>query len=908
MSYVNCGSSGPSHAPTWIAECKTVKGNIYHSTFGVGDSFTAAKNAAATDMLIQLEAAATSAAHRPQPVPEMQDSQAVFSTTSIMSRLRVSPVKLEFEPQYRHKHRIGDKVLVYIYKHVGEGNLELVGVELNPGPFVRVVVPNDFDVAMVGFKLIKLFSENGETFFDSWLFEHQPKEDRIIVIGLNDVAVSAIPDIGAGVDSVTLQLHPVTFIGDEDEVQEAVNSLNDFANKARSMQLCSYDEWKALNHNKIMHAINGNMSVSYHMCNVCHKPTTFIDDQCQRCVVITEDARRYVTPQVAEPVQISGSSFESYLQKARNRANHALNGNCDSDEGEILVFDCPDCGGDMLKVDEDLFHSLPTCASSNAAQSKPSTSFSDSYRFSSALSSVEPVADSQYDAVMAAKHNALMHAQNGNNQKKGQTVSTKQFTNNKMKKMKKAAKKIRARAKVPGRKVYLGGAPIPKEVKLTIERATAVLRTKGFNDNEVRFIIQMCDPFHDLDLAPGKPPSKTQGMSVVRKITNELTITKPTGLAAGATWGAYICNIPLGVNNVDYFNTGSAAVTVLQDEKSGVSSIMQFTGVDASSISPTTYLGGKDRQCEGTTIRTFAMGTTQSPWVNDNNASVYSNQYFIPYMAAPTGGSGQAVVPPGPHRLCGLAYEVVDQTPRLYTGGSIGVFRQNPALQQGMMVNDAPTPDRQILCNLFRAPPTITNARAKPNWQTWPFPKGAYVVCTPATEVIEPVAFGSKNSIMMGADIGDPTASIKYSIPTQKNGINGGFNLYAGESVTGIVYHDWNYSGTIIEGLNENASFKVRQIAYVEQFVNSSNQSLVTLATPTARDNPEVWKCIDRMLTSKPAGVHLNANYTGEWFINCVESISRHAGPISTWLGLPGVAAAATAVNRAAKAIDNAFR
>lgn len=739
---------------------------------------------------------------------------------------------------------------------------------------------------------------------------------------------------------------------------------------------------------------------TYRHCSVCDKNTNFLGSECQRCKYIGTglryDDRDMPTP-VSTPKQLhepgdyegymarlqrtvasaSASSHEEYMQRLRNRVEHARNGNVDpnqpsshvlgkddgyvADDGddfncmvddivaeidhvpEVDEWDCPDCGGIMLSIDDEFFHKLPACQSAvsqteadahnarmhtlngNDLGKRPSLRkqlIEDGLSDSAArcvVQMLDPFNDrkklpSRQDAVRqtdAEAHNALMHATNGNNKKAGGVKPVPKAklpaANRRTRKnIAKAGKQLRTLR----RPVYTGGKVLPRQVRLTIETATMQLREKGFTENEVRFIIQMVDPFHDLKVDPGKPPSKTKGMSVVRKITGEIAFGKPAGLSAGATWSAHIVNMPLVVDNQDLFNTSTAAATVLQDEKPAPSFNGQFTGVDASGVSPTTYLGGKDRQCEGVTIRTFPSAQSASPYISAAAASTYTNQFFVPYVNAPGQGNGSGVIPLGSHRLCGVGYEIIDMTPKLYAGGgSIGTYMQSPAKQDLLMYNDAPTPDRSILATGFRAPPTVPEAKNLPSWQTWESNKGAYVVCTPASDQIDPVAWGSKNVIMMGGDVGTAGSSLYYSIPTLKNGINGGGNLYAGESVTPIAYHDWNYHGCILEGLNENAVFKMRQIVYVEQFVNSSNQALVTLTTQTARDNPYVWQTIKRMLSDKPAAVQLNQNYSGEWFVNCVESISRHGGTIASWLGAPPmVAATLAAVNKAARAIDKRFK
>jgi hypothetical protein len=107
--------------------------------------------------------------------------------------------------------------------------------------------------------------------------------------------------------------------------------------------------------------------------------------------------------------------------------------------------------------------------------------------------------------------------------------------------------------------------------------------------------------------------------------------------------------------------------------------------------------------------------------------------------------------------------------------------------------------------------------------------------------------------------------------------------------------------GILLSGLNENSTFTINVVYYLESFPAVDNLQLVTLARPSAALDEMALEMISVATQQLPIAVPVAMNGLGDWFAEAVSEIAPYVSALGSGLGLTPLTAIADASNKMAK-------
>jgi hypothetical protein len=328
------------------------------------------------------------------------------------------------------------------------------------------------------------------------------------------------------------------------------------------------------------------------------------------------------------------------------------------------------------------------------------------------------------------------------------------------------------------------------------------------------------DPFHDTPVRPQGFPDMQVGESVVEKQALSLTLQTPN---ASSAFDALI-----------FLSPASTAMPMLDIvSEAGQQVTVQSAASTNRDLNMLTCL----TQVSGTGVNLFPFGSA-TPGI------------------AEVDGLSPAYGPKRGTRVIGLGFEVINETPELYTGGDVTVgFLPMEIGSRFITTRDtsAVLPTIDSTARISLAPPgSKAQATMVPNSKTWKAKQGCYVPARLMTED-DPVL----SAVVPGA-LTYPGAMISRWTHT-------GFNC---ENWSGGF--PWACSYAFFAGLPAETKLTVRLHVYLEIFPGypglGSGDPLLPLASPSARDDPTARKLYGQIMARMPSGVPQNMNPGGEYF------------------------------------------
>lgn len=460
----------------------------------------------------------------------------------------------------------------------------------------------------------------------------------------------------------------------------------------------------------------------------------------------------------------------------------------------------------------------------------------------------------------------------------------------------------------------------------SLERWNSVSKKDGLSRPGNDWVLQGLDGFHDSNLRFTDYPDGVQGKVVLYHPTSEITITKPANLPAGATWDVHICTNPVagGTDDLEGFfaslnTTGSTL---------GATGVLRGSNLTLAATE-NTYIGAPviiDRRPSGQP--TFSAAGSAAAL---NYGCVDVKKSFIR----------------GPTRIVGMAVEVINTTPALYTGGAVvcyevpmrpmdftaNILGTEPAgatvwtgnTNNGVTTNQVnfETPIRVLAA---AAPPTTVDEAVLPgNTLEWEAKNGAYfnAVFEKPPEMAPPDQF-YPCWYTTDAATGATGLTTRGAWPSAYPGSSSlsrnltGSQVSRGTSVLGgTLSNDWTWEaspprmvpvpvtrkGLYFTGLPEQTTLVMRVRFFVARVPSINDQEIFNLAREAPPVDRKVWELYARIVQELPIACQFNENPLGEWFKNVLGIVSRWAPTVGNLVGtvVPGAGLVGQGVGKIAE-------
>lgn len=404
-------------------------------------------------------------------------------------------------------------------------------------------------------------------------------------------------------------------------------------------------------------------------------------------------------------------------------------------------------------------------------------------------------------------------------------------------------------------------APTPRHLTRGKRVLQRLVEAKLATPAAVQAVLNLVDPFPDENIEPVGWPDGTPFPVVPVCYKNQVTLSAPAGLAAGATWDAHILMRP--------FPAGTSV---------GIWQKYPWT-------MPGGALGAPASQGQG--VYMFDVATAASGSLPAPDSAAWS-------VARPAGviGSPEGVLingPTTPYRVCAMGIEAINTSAQLYKGG-MGYAYRIPSIKSPMSATlVAGTPTMQVQAfDLIEAPPTspadIINLA-----NTYSGPCDAGVVCVGA-----PIDFSSNDfSVQVPSSCG-------YAIPPL-----GAMSLQSVQLQAPTIR--WETGGIFLTGLAQNASFTIRYRVFGEiaSLASSSSAFMQAIGKSGVPYSPAMIQLLTEIGEHLPAGFDYRENPFGEWFSKILSTIGDVAPTIGAALSAvhPVAGAIVSGIGSGAKAI-----
>lgn len=390
------------------------------------------------------------------------------------------------------------------------------------------------------------------------------------------------------------------------------------------------------------------------------------------------------------------------------------------------------------------------------------------------------------------------------------------------------------------------------------------------------------DPFHDFQYTPEGLPDQYSGPSVVQFLKRKVTISKPAGLADGTQWDCHIFTAP--VMKTQSAVAGATVPGAFTEKLSG--------GAYWGSAS----IGTVNIHCCATGGNTLPSTVDAAPPTN-----------FVSFSNSPCDNGNDFSM----MRLIGGGFEVHNDTPELYLGGSVSVYSQPTEVDSQFMVATSGATTAIGSSYKARMPPSnIQEAVSNVSARTWEARFGSYSTFQLDIEHLQFSQASPQPLIMARVDQSadytsfSPTWETRLDLTAQPTDPADVFySTYASYSPLRLASIET--SGAYYTGLDQHSVLTLDIVFIVEVAPTPANTTLISLATPSAEYDPEALVLYSRALRELPPGVKVAMNAAGDWW-RMVSNAVTFVAPILSQMGPYGKVAATTAL--AAKSVGDSVQ
>ncbi len=408
----------------------------------------------------------------------------------------------------------------------------------------------------------------------------------------------------------------------------------------------------------------------------------------------------------------------------------------------------------------------------------------------------------------------------------------------------------------------------------------SLLAAKQITKASADWLTGALDPFHDFNYTPEGLPDQFSGSTVVQFIKGKQSITKPAGITGD--WDLHIFTLPVLETN---FARAYSSITPIS---AGLNRNLANLGT----------IG---------TLNAVAVPAGSSPFPSGNGSGFVlpTGTTFFSFSPCDNGNSYSM------GRLIGGGIEAHNDTAPLYRKGSVTTY-------------SCPTNVQYNHCNL-----TFTDSSYAANTSTSPI--GMYksrlppVSVAAATQTVTSRTWSAEDGFYMPFQIdieragfqlasGDPLVatlvdySQDYLAPTCGWGIDcdqsiNNFYCPAGTNTTAGWYPQTTAktvqpsrvaglqtTGAIFAGLGPETVITLDYRFIMEIAPTPANQTLVSLASPSAKYDPIALEIYSRAVVELPPAVKVNSNAAGDWW-RTVSSVLKTVAPIAANFGPYGAIA-----------------
>lgn len=349
------------------------------------------------------------------------------------------------------------------------------------------------------------------------------------------------------------------------------------------------------------------------------------------------------------------------------------------------------------------------------------------------------------------------------------------------------------------------------------------------------------DPFHDFEFTPKGLPDTFAGNTVVQTIKKQINIAAPASLADDALWDCHICSLPI-LDTVD----ASAGFA-------------DFASITPNPVSVASKLGT-------IVVNTALSGQMTFP---DNNV-VFAPTNFVSAAYSPSDGQNTFSM----QRIYGGGWEVTNTTADLYKNGSVCVYSQPQEITDNPL--DDLSSGGSFIAQLARMPPgTLSQANSNVNSVTWAAADGCYV---PLRLDVADAKFRQATCKPLVFLKGDDTSGTDYPVLYQNFSFPAPADGPLAHSDVGVRSAGLETVGSYFTGLSKQTTLTLTIRFIVEIAPTPSNQTLISLASPSSEYDPAALALYTRAVRELPPGTPVKNNADGDWW-KIVSSAVKMAAP-----------------------------
>lgn len=423
--------------------------------------------------------------------------------------------------------------------------------------------------------------------------------------------------------------------------------------------------------------------------------------------------------------------------------------------------------------------------------------------------------------------------------------------------------------------------PTPTSVLDKLESRNAITA----DGNE--WIKAALDPFHDFNLNMTGLPDDTTGNSVVRFFKRKLTISRPAGVPVTDNWDCHFFTLPIF------------------DEA-------RFCTRDINGNNGITFSGPGDISATFGTLN-IVSGPADGVWFSPTDGIKGSSaiQQLTPDLTL----SRRSLA-----RVIGMGFEVHNDTPTLYKGGSVTCYDcpqgdYEPTMVYGPKAWDSPTVEggdslmSGPFISLRRPPDNVSQCMQLPNSVTWEAAEGCYVVNKvdiKRSNYTQPnnvplVFFGQGGAVNQGSPVSKELFTT-WEVPGLHNGGSGKY-LYGTDPAYRLT--SLHTSGAYFNGLPPQTVLTL-EVHIIVESLPVNDQAELALASPAAEYDPLALQMYEKSIRTLKSGVPVHMNAKGDWW-KMVGGALLNAAPTVASMINPALGTAVGGVIAAGKAAKSAY-
>lgn len=407
-----------------------------------------------------------------------------------------------------------------------------------------------------------------------------------------------------------------------------------------------------------------------------------------------------------------------------------------------------------------------------------------------------------------------------------------------------------------------------------LDRASVIksmINSRAITQDGGDWLTLRLDPFHDFQRPIAGYPDADSMDTVVSAITYEYNVSKPA--AAAGNWDAHVFTLPRTYvsSNTVATNGGNQQITLGTDVYS--LGLVNVSKADAGQpLFPTT-----------------------DPVVA-TNFSMESISTF-------------AQVEEGVSRVIGMGLEIIDTTAALYKQGSLSAYRLPSWEGLPSMVgtlNNAGTMQTNSQVTAMAAPPsTVTEVTQYKSTVQWEAKEGVYMAI--GQEGIENPFFNKRSQLKALTAHGYSDAGVATITSLYASTALQAPPLLTAAYGPQMKQVNCTQSGVILNGLHNDATFKVRVRVYVERAPLKTDTDLVPLSSPSAAYDYKALQLYSLVQSMLPIAVPVGFNAKGDWWriiANVISKIAPVLGSVLTPIFGPEAGLIAGGVSTVANSVS----